>query len=94
MGVELASRDDPHKSFGPSTHGTVLWVNFDTVKWIWALPSDKLGNIISMLQEALGADQLEQRKLEHIRELAPDSKFHIGQLVSITKGSLILQEVH
>ena len=88
VGVELASRDDPDKSFGPSTHGVVLGVHFDTVKWIWALPADKLGYIISMLKEALEADQLEQRflkslygKLEHIRELVPDSKFHIGQIV-------------
>ena len=88
VGVDLASRDDPDKSFGPSTHGVVLGVYFDTVQWVWALPADKLGNIVSLLKEALKADQLEQRflkslygKLEHIREFVSDSMFHIGQIV-------------
>ena len=51
---------------------------------------NKLGNIISMLKEALEVDQLEQRflkslygKLDHIRELVADSKFHIGQIVKL-----------
>lgn len=88
LGVELACRDDPDKCFGPSTQGVVLGVFFDSVEWIWALRPDKLGNIVVMLKEALEADQVEQRylkslygKLEHIRELVPESKFHIGQIV-------------
>ena len=81
-----ACRDNPDTCFGPSTQGVVLGVFFDSVEWIWALRPDKLGNIVLMLKEALEADQVEQRflkslygKLEHIRELVPDSKFHIGQ---------------
>ena len=52
---------------------------------------------MSMLKEAMDADQLEQRflkslygKLEHVRELIPESKFHIGQIVkaSAVSGNL------
>ena len=34
LGVELASREDPDKSFGSSTQGVVLGVMFDTVEWV------------------------------------------------------------
>ena len=33
LGVRLAPRDDPDKSFGPTTSGTVLGVHYDTVSW-------------------------------------------------------------
>ena len=76
MGVELASRDDPDKSFGPTTEGIVLGVVFDSQKWIWYLRPDKLGSILKLLREALQADKVQQRvlktlygKLEHIRGL-------------------------
>lgn len=97
LGVELASREDPDKSFGPTTEGIVLGVVFDSVEWVWYLREDKLGRILSMLREALEADQVEQEfmkslygKLEHIRELIPCSKFHIGQIV---KASAITENL-
>ena len=41
---------------------------------LWSIKEDKLGRIVSMLKEAMDADQLEQRflkslygKLEHVR---------------------------
>ena len=97
VGVELASRDDPEKSFGPATKGVVLGVFFDSVEWVWSLKPDKLAVIVMELKESLDADQLEQRfikslygKLEHIRELMPESKFHIGQIV---KASAITDDL-
>ena len=37
IGVHLAPRDDPEKSFGPSTEGIVLGVRYNTVDWTWAI---------------------------------------------------------
>ena len=88
VGIELASRKDPDKCFGPTTEGIILGVVFNTVDWVWSIRDEKLARILIMLREAMEADQLEQRvikslygKLEHIRELIPNSKFHIGQIV-------------
>ena len=64
----------------------VLFSEFflDSGEWGWSHKPDKLAVIVLELKEALEADQLEQRfirsfygKLEHIRELMPESKFHI-----------------
>ena len=55
---------------------------------------DKLGSILKLLREALQADKVQQRvlktlygKLEHIRGLVPNSKFHIGKIVKASSVS-------
>ena len=62
--VELASRDDPDKSVGPTNKGIVLGVVFDSQKWIWYLRPDKPGSIIKLLREALQVDKVQQRVLK------------------------------
>lgn len=37
LGVKLAPRDNPEKSFGPSTKGIVLVVVYNTTTWTWSL---------------------------------------------------------
>ena len=58
VGVELTSRDDKDKSFGPCTEGIVLGIVFNSDDWVWYLREDKLSVILEMLKEALQADQL------------------------------------
>jgi hypothetical protein len=41
-GVKLVLRDDPEKSFAPSRTGTVFGIHYDTQRWTWQLPEEKL----------------------------------------------------
>ena len=66
VGVELASRDDKDKSFGPCTEGIVLGIVFNSDDWVWYLREDKLSVILEMLKEALRDDQLTQRFLKSL----------------------------
>ena len=88
LGVRLASRSDPEKSFGPSTHGTVLGVTYDTVDWTWQLPPAKLGLLLHNIQELLEADSIAISKLWtvvgkilHIHALLLDGRFHLYHLL-------------
>ena len=38
LGIKLAPRDDPEKSFGPSQRGIVFGILYDTVEWTWLIP--------------------------------------------------------
>jgi hypothetical protein len=42
VGVQLADRADPDKTFGPCHRGTILGVEYDTREWTWTIPADKL----------------------------------------------------
>ena len=42
VGVKLAPRDDPEKSFGPRTVGVVFGVWSDTEAWTWGIPGEKM----------------------------------------------------
>ena len=42
LGISLAPRDDPDKSFGPTTRGVVYGVYYDTVDQTWWLGEDKI----------------------------------------------------
>ena len=87
IGVKLAPRDDPEKSFGPSTSGIVLGVRYDTVSWTWAVPVERLNVIINLIWEVLGLKSVPAKlfetlvgKLIHVKPLVPDSRFHISEL--------------
>ena len=45
IGVQLAPRDDPGKSFAPCHSGVILGVEYDTISWTWAIPQDRLDRI-------------------------------------------------
>ena len=88
LGVKLAPRDDPEKSFGPSTSGTVLGVHYNTVDWTWAIPAEKLGRILHSLRSLIDADTipLDQLwsivgKILHVHPLLPDGRFHLFHLL-------------
>ena len=87
VGVKLAPRDDPEKSFGPSTSGIVLGVFYDTVNWTWAVPTERLNIIINLIWDVLGFKNVPAKVLEtlvgkiiHVKPLVPGAKFHISEL--------------
>ena len=58
--MKLAPRDDPEKSFGPSQQGVVLGIHYDTVKWTWALPDEKMIRLLHLLKQLLMSESAEQ----------------------------------
>ena len=88
LGVCLAPRDDPQKSFGPSTSGIVLGIHYDTVEWTWAVPPEKLLRLLHDVRQALLNDTIRQDlmwkivgKILHVRPLIPDGRFHLFHLL-------------
>ena len=59
LGVALASRDDPHKSFAPTTRGQVLGIWYDSETWTWWIGDEKLAIILNMLKELIMAEECE-----------------------------------
>ena len=87
VGVKLAPRDNPEKSFGPSTRGVVFGVEFDTVAWTWAIPGDRLNAIVLLVFEVLDMAFIPAKlfesltgKLVNIKPLVPNSRFHMSEL--------------
>lgn len=95
LGVKLAPRDDPEKSFGPSTHGLVLGIVYDTVHWTWALNHEKLARILNDMQKFLTSDHMPQSaiwsivgKIIHIQPLIPYGRFNMHHLLDLNSHSL------
>ena len=94
VGIKLAPRDDPEKSFAPSHQGLVLGVFYDTVSWTWALNHEKLSRLLHDIQDFLCKDSLPQSrvwslvgKLIHIRPLIPSGKFNMHHLLAANSMS-------
>jgi hypothetical protein len=94
VGVQLAPTDDPDKAFSPCTAGVVLGVHYDTVKWTWRIPTEKLNRLLLAIRAALTADTLPQHevwslvgKILHYAPLIPDGKFNIGHLIKANSCS-------
>ena len=90
IGVKLAPRDDPDKSFGPSTVGVVFGVLYDTEKWTWALPPAKLQALVGLIKKLLGAEKVSVKearslvgKLVHIRALLPGGRFNVAHVMAL-----------
>ena len=88
LGIKLAPRDDPTKSFGPSYAGVILGVHYDTVAWTWAMPEEKLLRLLHDLRLLMDSDFLEQEKiwsivgkLINVRPLVPGGRFNMYHLV-------------
>ena len=88
IGVQLAPRDDPGKSFAPCHSGVILGVDYDTKAWTWAIPQERLDRILRTLHEVLEADSVELKVLEslvgkilHVRPLVPDGRFYVDKLL-------------
>ena len=95
LGVKLAPRDDPEKSFSPAQSGIILGVHYDTTSWTWSLPEEKLIRLLHLLRSFLSVDSCQQHliwtavgKLQHIKALVPSGKFNIDHLIRANSVSL------
>ena len=94
LGIELAPRDDPDKSFGPSKQGVILGIHYDTINWVWSYPPDKFVRLLHDLQHVLQAvteplDFLQRilGKILHVAPLIPAGKFFLLHLIKATSLS-------
>jgi len=94
VGVELAPRDDPDKSFAPCTAGVVFGIRYDTVTWTWSIPAEKLARTCGMLEAAMGACSIPAKdmrslagKLIHVKPLVPGGRFNIDKIMRALKAA-------
>lgn len=92
VGVELAPRDDPEKSFAPCTAGVVFGVFYDTVAWTWAIPEEKLARTCCLLEVGIKNDSMSAKdmrslagKLIHVKPLVPGGRFNIDKIMRAYK---------
>ncbi len=83
IGVSLAPTTDPDKAFSACKQVTVLGVYYDTEKWTWQIPHDKLVRLVMTLKETIEADSVCQReiwslcgKIIHYAPLIPEGRFN------------------
>ena len=89
LGVKLAPRDDHDKTFAPCQRGVIFGVEYDTVKWTWALPEKKKWRIVAAIREAVASAAMAAKevqslagKLINIRPLIPAGKFNIDHIMA------------
>ena len=94
LGVKLADKNDPDKSFSPRTEGQVLGIDYDSTTMTWYLRQDKMSSILSIIREVMDEGEATARmlkklagKLIDIRNLIPGAKFHLAHLL-MAAGSL------
>jgi hypothetical protein len=90
IGIKLASREDPDKSFAPCKRGVVFGVEYDTENWTWSIPEEKRARLIITLKETIGAGEISARqaksvvgKLIHVKALLPAAKYNIGHIMRL-----------
>jgi hypothetical protein len=90
VGIKLASRDDPDKSFGPRQNGVVFGVEYNTADWTWSIPDEKRARLLITLKETIQADEITGRqaksivgKLIHIKALLPAAKYNISHIMRL-----------
>ena len=88
LGVVLASRDDPEKSFSATTRGQVLGIWYDSESWTWWIGDEKLAIILNMLKELILSEECEQwvlwkicGKIINIMVLLPPGKFNVDHII-------------
>ena len=88
LGIQLAPRDDPDKSFAAATRGQVLGVWFDSKNWTWWISDEKLSTILNMLKDLILSDNCEQwvlwkicGQIINIMVIIPPGKFNIDQII-------------
>ena len=66
VGVMMAPKGDPEKSFEVATEGTILGVVYDTRAWTWHFCERKRAKILNALYDVVEAESVEQRDLESL----------------------------
>ena len=101
VGVRLAERTDPDKSFAPRTDGLVLGVWYDTVDWTWKIREDKLSRICDKLQKVIeGTEDITVEhmlslagKLVDIRLLVKGGKYNLGLILGQANSQMDRNQV-
>ena len=101
VGVSLADRSDPDKSFAPTTNGIVLGVVYDTVDWTWSIREDKLARICAMLNTVVeGKTDIDVHhmlslagKLVDIKMLIKGGRFHLGHILAAANSTMDKQQI-
>ena len=95
LGIKLAPRDDPEKSFAPSQKGVVLGIEYNSVTWTWSLPYDKLCRLLHSIKSVLIAESFPQvgiwsivGKILNIKPLIPNGKFNIYHILKANSYAL------
>jgi hypothetical protein len=88
VGVQLAPLADKDKAFEPCKSGTVLGVRYDTVKWTWEIPQEKLIRFVNQLAAAMAADEMRQAdvwsvagRIMHYAPLIPCGRFNLDHVL-------------
>ena len=88
VGISLASRNDPDKSFAPCQKGSVLGVSYDTAAWTWEIPAEKAGRLLRQLRMVLEATTVRQSELWslagriiHYGPLVPCGRFNLNYII-------------
>ena len=88
LGIVLASRDDPDKSFSATTKGQVLGIWYDSESWTWWISDEKLAIILNTLKDLILADNCEQwelwricGKIINIMVVIPPGKYNVDQII-------------
>ena len=88
LGITLAPRDNPEKSFGPSTQGIVLGIHYDSVSWTWGIPQERLMRLLKNIDDLLACEKAKQGdiwtvvgKIMNILFLIPTGKFNVDHLL-------------
>ena len=99
VGVILAPRDDPEKSFAPCKAGVVFGVYYDTEAWTWAIPQEKLARTCGMLEEGIQKATLSAKdmrslagKLIHVKPLVPGGRFNMDKIMQAYKVAANAEE--
>ena len=82
VGVKLAPEGDKDKAFPPDTVGTILGIEYDTVKFQWRIPRVKASYITQTLYKIIDGDTVTNGeimklsgRLDHYYPLVPGGKF-------------------
>ena len=88
IGIKLAPRDDPDKSFAPQQRGVILGIEYDTVNWTWCLPYEKFIRLLHLIREVALSDIFWQDgiwsltgKILNVKPLIPCGRFNINHLL-------------
>ena len=100
LGVKLPPIDDPDKSFGPSTSGTILGFHYDTESWTWGVPQDKLVRLLHNIDFLCSVDVVPQEKIwsvfgkiQQVKPLVPSGNFNMYHLIIANSTSTDGKEV-
>ena len=92
LGIKLAPRDDPEKSFGPSQRGIVFGILYDTVEWTWSIPEERRIRLVTAIEAAMSCDELGERevqslvgKIVNVKPLVPAGRFNIDHIMAMLR---------